>query len=186
MSPAGLVSRYFDLFSEPLFTMHANGRERMFPFGVYSRGRIVPDAARGQKLRSQVKWTYAGLFLGIGVLSAPLGLWLGIGLGTLLEIAILLPLMFWRLHAISSDLELTDERLTLAAARQNQANKFGRPLLIALSVIGLLGAVGVLWLAYGSGAPQFVDPSMRVLLTGTAILFAFGAASGLASVMRKR
>ena len=59
------VHTYFETLTEPMFQRDERGRELFFPWGMGSRGRVVPDAATGAQIRSQMKWAWLVFFFGL-------------------------------------------------------------------------------------------------------------------------
>lgn len=180
------VSRYLDLLSEPLFASHPGEAETFHPIGLFSRGYIVPDADTGARLRYAVKWAYAFMFIVIGLLAAPLGALLGTGLGALVLIAIVLPLLFGRLTWLARGLSPSERRLTLGAANDAQSEKLSFRALWLNAFLGAGMAAMAAWAAAADAELPQVDPTMWWLLIGSSVFFAGCTLSVLVSIVRKR
>ncbi len=58
------VNCYFDQLVEPMFQRDEQGREVFFPFGIGTRGRVVPDAATARSMRQRLRHGWMAFFFG--------------------------------------------------------------------------------------------------------------------------
>lgn len=163
--------RYFDGLTAPLFKTDAGGRALFFPAGIWSKGRLLPDAATAAALRARVRRLYVAMFLvaiPILVIVAPIvasDSWLPVIVGGL---AIGLGFNAYLFH-LARDLPSTGERLTLKEAQAAQAQAMGRGWLTGLALALGLGAVTV-------GGLAVADPKEWLLAGGLGCaVFAAGA-----------
>jgi hypothetical protein len=58
-----ILRRYLDGMVEPMFKRDASGRMLFFPVGMFSQGRVLPDDAAADRVRSGVRLSYLIAFL---------------------------------------------------------------------------------------------------------------------------
>lgn len=165
------VTRFFDGIVEPMFKQGADGRPVFFVFGIWGRGRILPDGAAAASLKRQLKAWYMALFGLIFVGGAIFGPviaqgsdWrpvilcalVGIGHSALMSLA-----LWWQVRRFPH----SEERLRYADATAAQARLLGPRWMLVLFAGSLLATVfGLLLLA--------TDPSRWLANLGAASFFA--------------
>lgn len=186
MTVANIVDSYFTLLSEPHFTVGPDGRETFHPYGLFGRGYVVPDTATGTRLRRALKWTYAIDFGVIGLLAGALGNVFGIGLGAIILVLVVVPLHVVIAGRQARGLDVSSERLTVAAMQRNQAARFGKRTLWLLSALGLGMALLSAEMAWAPWSADMADPVTRGFMLFSALLFGASAVSTGLSAMRRR
>ncbi|MGE0204777.1 MAG: hypothetical protein AB7E70_07805 [Hyphomicrobiaceae bacterium] len=184
MMSGSFMSRYMEGIIEPLFKTDALGRTVFYPFGVFGRGRIVPDAAAAEGLRGRLRRFQWVLVIGVPAvwIAAIIGLvwWISmrpdhsadaalrdtmvvmglfdtlLGLVALITGLILFG-MFLNLWMCWPALGLprSDERLRFRDVWQAQAVRLGRGWLVALLAISLLNAARIAHDLMSSNAPPY-------------------------------
>ena len=163
------ITRYFDSLVEPLFKTDTEGREIYFPAGVFSKGRVVTDAAEGVALRRKVRGAYIVLFLGVLPLSLGLLPWLRVStwVAAIVMGAVVGLAMNAYFYALARHLPASDERMNMGEAYRSQAQKLGRGWLLAL-------AISMAVLAMASVAAALLDDTFG-LVEGIAAAAFFSA-----------
>jgi hypothetical protein len=167
------VNCYFDQLVEPMFHRDEKGREIFFPLGMGTRGREVPDAATGQRLRARLRQCWMGFFFGwIPVMSISATLIPNVWV-LLAVIAISVALMWAAALGVARGLEVSQRRMTIAnqSASVMATYTLGRMLWMALTSAVLTAAslFGVLSNELHAGQPSWFKP-----VTGFGSVF-FGA-----------
>lgn len=170
------IVRYFDAFVEPLFKRDTHGRTVFFFGGKLAAGRVLPDAAAAERLRTVARGAYMIALLVLLPIVVVLGLalgwtgWRGIAAGAVGGAVIsgmLLALLWWHVR----DLPRSEERLTFAEVQIAQSRALGAGWLKALFFTSLV-------LAAGSLASLLYDPGTN-LATGLTGLVLFGGGTVL-------
>ncbi len=165
---------YFDAISSGSFKTLPDGRHLFFPFGIFSRGYVIPTEAEYQRLRRHAKIVTASVVLIIAVAMMQHLLWT-IGVGVVLMIAG----AAWA-YLQTRSLQPSEERLSYRESLSTQAFLHNKVFLWVMEVFSVLYVViGVIILA--------VDPQ-KWLTAVSAIVF-FGACAVVFArmlIMRKR
>jgi hypothetical protein len=111
---------YVDTFASYSFK-EVNGRLLFFPWGAFGRGYVIPDEQRYLQIRSRVNRN-----LQVSLFVAAVMIPLGAAHPVLLVPAIgLWYLQYWaQVRALTKDLAVTNERLTLAEGYSAQLKAF--------------------------------------------------------------
>lgn len=166
------VVRYFDAFVEPLFKRDAQGRTVFFLGGKLASGRILPDDAAADRLRTVARRAYMVAFLVLLPILVVLGLalgwtgWRGIAAGAVgggVIGGMLLAWLWWHVRGLPR----SEERLTFAEAQAVQSRVLGAGWIKALFFTSLV-------LALGSLASLLLDPGANIA-TGLTGLVLFGS-----------
>jgi hypothetical protein len=108
------VNCYFDTLVEPMFQRDEQGREIFFPFGIGSRGRVVPDAATARSLRQRLRHGWMAFFFGwipfISVFSVVIpNIW------AFIAVLLMSMAMVWTFTAnVARGLERSQRRMTIS------------------------------------------------------------------------
>lgn len=180
MSLSRFVSRYFDLLAEPMFVAAPDGGETFYPLGSFARGYIVPDAETGARLRHHVKWSYALMFVAIGLMAGVLGPAASQGVATLFVAGIAVPALFIRFRWLARDLKPSDVRLTFGDARRLAMSKLDARTLRLLAILAAIMTALSAW-----GAIVETDGIMRAVLTFGVMLFAYSFVTTTAVAIRR-
>ena len=186
MALASFVRGYFDGLVEPMFQRDAAGRELFFPFGLYSRGRLVPDAATGRRLRTTMKVLLGGL---VAVAAAAPSLIIFQVLTPWIFAAVLAGIVALQLALtalVARGLERTDQRMTVASQVKSLSTSFSDGYIRTMIVIGAILTVASAATAF---APSYVAiPANVARPIGAISAIFFGAVTvmWIAIAARKR
>ena len=171
---------YFDGLTAAAFKKDAQGRDLLFIWGKFGKGRVVPTEDDGAAVRSYLKNYYICLIAGIVPMIMLAGKsfeprwFLAIGIFMVLALAALTPL-FLRTRQWA----VADERLTYREAMSASAVAHGAVTLWLLTAVGALFVAGGLFLLLATNAK----------LIGLLCVLFFGACLGVfiwMLVMRRR
>jgi hypothetical protein len=163
MSLSSQIDAYFDNLVEPSFQRDEQGREVFFPMGLGTRGRIVPDAATGLRLRTSMKqflkWFFGVLvgllllltftvdFIPVSALKTILS-WGGVILVAAVGLAFMITLGVTR--RLASGLEVSARRMSVSNQTTSVAEKYSERWVYSMigSSIALAGVCGWSFLAH--------------------------------------
>lgn len=170
------ISRYFDSLVAPLFKKDDQGRTLFFPAGIWSKGRIIPDEATGERLRKGIRRGYMVLFglliplfaIGNAFLSRGSNGWMYPIIGGLL-----IGLAFQAYtFTLARGLPVSDNRLSYKEAVTSQSRALGAGWLKALAIGSALFVLGSLAMTIlGSGSDRLVGLAGMALFGGCLALF---------------
>lgn len=158
---------YFDGLANGGFKKDAAGRDVFYVAGIFSKGRILPDAEAAAALRARLVRFYKLLMFGgiplmIVLVNLPGGIPLVLALGVIGSIG---SWLYFR-HLVR-DLPVSEERLSYREAQRNAARGHSYLGLAVLAVISLLFvAGGALLLAADEAEVRWVG-------LGSVVLFGF-------------
>lgn len=156
---------YFDSFAEVCFKRDAQGRAIYYPAGIWSKGRIVPDAATETAIKTRLKRAYM-VMLPVAIIAGAVLFRLSLPLFVGVTVCLMIAFHLY-VRSLGAGLPLSEERLTLREAQASQARTLGRGWLIALVIISAI------FVAAGA-ALAILDPA-RSLWTGLGSAAFFGA-----------
>lgn len=169
------ISRYFDSLTAPMFKTDEAGRHLFFPAGIWSKGRIVGDAAASERLKARIRKAYMLLFLVaipltvIVALSVPGAsgwpFYIGVGavVGIIFNIVV---------FSLARGMEKTDARMTMKDAYSAQAKALGTGWLKALAIgSGILAAGGGAMAVFATGTERRDGLIALVLFSACLVLF---------------
>jgi hypothetical protein len=156
-----------DRITTQQFKVDSEGRIVFYPYGIYGKGRILPDRATAEGFYNIQKQLFtlvlgiAGVLVGAYQLGVPF-LWLlsiGVALG-----AVLCVISWFRIRALVQHLSISEEEYDFGASLRTDGRSNLRRHLIA----SLVFVVGSVWMLLSGGPEQF--------WIGVASLIFFGAA----------
>jgi hypothetical protein len=155
---------YFDGLTNASFRKDSQGRDVFYPYGIYGRGRIVPDAETAQRLRSSIKRLYILL---MAILPPAIVI---IRLAQLSLVYLLLLVLAGAaistgyVRRLARGMPYSDERLTYRESLQNALRGYSRLSLVLLAILSaVFVALGVFILS--------LDPAENLWLALVLILF---------------
>ena len=112
---------YFDGLANSSFKIDAEGREVFFPYGIFAKGRVLPDAETADAIRGKIVNFYkilmfAGIPLSVVLVNLPGGVIALVGVGILACFG-----SWFYFRQLCEGLEISDERLGYAEAQRNAA-----------------------------------------------------------------
>jgi hypothetical protein len=166
---------YFDGLTNASFRKDGQGRDVFYPYGIYGRGRIVPDAEAAARLRESIKRLYILFMAALPLLIVIVRL-ADISLAYLLLLILAgIAIVTGYVRRMTRGLPYSDERLTYRESVQNSLRGHSKHGLVLLAIVSAVFVVlGVFILS--------LDPAANLWLALALILF-FGLCLAVFLVM---
>lgn len=181
------VNMYFEQLIEPMFQRDEQGRELFFPMGIGSRGRIVPDAATGDRVRRSMRWFWLALLLiwiplAVAFVNHVQSLWALTG-----EVAVSIAALWVFTAVIARGLEVSSRRMTPSNQFTSLLARSSYKRLVTMTglsaMMTLCGAWPLLFSAWPPGQPVISKPAAlfaTLFFAGTTMIW------GRLALMKRR
>lgn len=137
---------YFDGLADAAFKEDEQGNALFYPFGIFGKGRVIPNEKEKQSLRTILK-RYYQILLPLIILLSVIGLW---KLTISFALISLIP-FYWLLFRRIRNFEITKSTLTFKESSKNSARSHNKITLWLLFIVSLLFVLmGIFILAAGS------------------------------------
>jgi hypothetical protein len=155
---------YFDGLTNASFRKDSQGRDVFYPYGIYGRGRIVPDAEAAARLRESIKRLYIVCMAALPPLIVVVRL-AHISLAYLLLLVLVgIAIVVGYVRHLTRGLPYSEERLTYRESLQNSLRGHSKLGLVLLAIVSAgFVALGVFILS--------LDPAENFWLALVLILF---------------